>query len=166
MGLAFNSSEFNIDQSGTLVSYTGKDENVAIPEGVKCIGEDAFLNNTTMVTITVPHGVETIDTGAFWLCKNLRSISLPGTIVRLGDDAFNSSGLTEIDIPKSCKEIGDNCFSSCRKLRDIYIPASVKSIGEGAFSTKCISTVIHTEHYCYAETYAKENKIEMDHKMR
>ena len=98
------------------------------------------------------------------MCSNLKSVTLPSTIEKIGDNAFNSTALTSIVIPDGCGELGADCFTSCKSLKDIYVPSSVYDVGDDAFCTFNNSTVIHTEKYSTAETFAKENNIKVDYK--
>ena len=47
-------------ENGVLVKYTGTDENVIIPNGVKKIADCAFIYNKTVKTVVIPDGVEVI----------------------------------------------------------------------------------------------------------
>ena len=58
---------------------------------------------------------------------------IPKGTKRIGDGAFQQSGLTSIEIPESVTSIGDGAFSYCYGLTSITIPESVTSIGENAF---------------------------------
>ena len=58
---------------------------------------------------------------------------IPKGTKRIGDRAFENSGLTSIEIPASVTSIGYGAFSYCYGLTSITIPESVTSIGEDAF---------------------------------
>ena len=85
----------------------------------------------------IPEGAEEIAWHAFSdsdIRDNLRSVSIPSSVKKIGDGAFMWCGkLTVIDIPGSVKEMGDNVFSECRSLRKVVIPGSVKRIGNNMF---------------------------------
>jgi predicted lipoprotein with Yx(FWY)xxD motif len=64
----------------------------------------------------------------------LTSITLPGSVISIGDLAFFScTGLTSITIPDSVTSIGSAAFAHCAKLTSITIPDSVTSMGESSF---------------------------------
>lgn len=74
-------------------------------------------------------------------CK-ITSISLPNTILKIDEYAFNNCRLlTEIKIPDSVETIGDDAFSYSM-LNSIIIPESVTSIGKNAFYESSISSAI------------------------
>lgn len=163
-GTKVSKSDCEIDYFDTLTAYKGSAKAIILPDGIKTIGEDAFLSNDDITSVVIPEGVETIEDGAFWMCSNLKSVTLPSTIEKIGDNAFNSTALTSIVIPDGCGELGADCFTSCKSLKDIYVPSSVYDVGDDAFCTFNNSTVIHTEKYSTAETFAKENNIKVDYK--
>ena len=50
-------NDFELDDSGqTLIRYTGKGPVVVIPDGVTCIGKDAFQECRSVISITAPNG--------------------------------------------------------------------------------------------------------------
>ena len=62
------------------------------------------------------------------------NLTIPNTITKIGNNAFNSSKLKSIEISSSVTDIGDRAFEYCSQATKISIPDSVKSIGYGAFS--------------------------------
>lgn len=65
--------------------------------------------------------------------SGVTSISLPNSLVSIGDDAFRYSSLKTIVIPNSVKNIGKGAFSKCNMLTSVTISESVTSIGADAF---------------------------------
>ena len=80
-------SDFVIE-NGVLKKYTGEGGDVVIPEGVKEIGEQAFIWSKSK-KIIVPPSVTKIGETAFMFCENLEDIVLPESIVEIGNNAFN-----------------------------------------------------------------------------
>ena len=68
--------------------------------------------------------------------KNITSVSLPNTIVSIGESAFEycSAIIGEIKLPKSLTEIGPSAFAECTGITGtIHIPAGVTSVPASAF---------------------------------
>lgn len=130
---AADSSDFVIDTSGVLTSYNGSGGDVVIPDGVKAIGEQAFLQCKGLTSVTIPRGVTSIEDRAFEECSGLTSVALPDSLTSIGDDAFSGCmDLTSVTIPNGVTSIGEQAFFISR-LTSVELPASVTSIGQQAF---------------------------------
>lgn len=123
------------------------------------IKKATFENCRKLTQIDVGFSVESIGDFAFKGCNALKSISLPGTTVRIGMCAFGGcfnlvkidmppmmesigSGafldcwaLSEIKLPQGILEIGDETFSGCGELTNVTVPESVAAIGQMAFGS-------------------------------
>ena len=96
-----------------------------IPEGTITIGEDAFSLGK-IEKIICPSTLVSIDTFAFDLNTNLRSILFNKGLKRIGYGAFlHCTNLTDISLPEGLEEIGYAAFEGC-PLRRVIIPASVR----------------------------------------
>ncbi len=108
---------------------------VTISQSVVEIGKNAFSNCTSLKEIRIPDGVETIATSTFLNCSSLDSIAIPQSVRKIGHDAFaNCTNLREIRIPEGIETIEDNTFLNCSSLDSIAIPQSVRKIGHDAFA--------------------------------
>lgn len=127
------SGDFKFEVEGnkaTLTSYTGKDEKVAIPSKagdatVTAIGLEAFWQNTTMVSVTIPSGVTSIGDAAFNECSALTEVVIPSKVTGIGEGAFwYCTALKSVVIPKSVTEIGNNAFKGCNELTAFTVKGS------------------------------------------
>lgn len=151
------------DDETRLEKYHGSAKDVVIPEGIEVICEHAFMMQE-ITSVVMPETVAELEGCAFWGCKQLKSVQLPSSLEKIGEDAFYScESLTSIVIHEGVTEIGGDVFSFCRKLKDIYVPASLWEIGDNAFNTLCSETVLHVIPGSDAETYARENNLKFDH---
>jgi hypothetical protein len=65
---------------GTVLKYTGEQKDLVIPDGVKKIGERAFENCKSIVSLVIPEGVTDIGIGSFACCENLTAVTLPASL--------------------------------------------------------------------------------------
>ena len=78
------SRDFTFDATtGTIKKYNGNDTVVVIPPTISSwpvtkIGEDAFQDNTTITSVTIPDSVTEIGSNAFAGCTNLTSVNYAG----------------------------------------------------------------------------------------
>ena len=123
---------------------------------VTSIGNNAFQNNTSLISVTFAGNgltsitfatnvtmnsshVTTIGSAAFSGCTGLTNVSLPNSLTNLGSCAFsNCTSLTNVTMGTNLISIGTNAFQSCTALAGIVIPNSVTSLGSSTFSN-CIS---------------------------
>ena len=109
---------------------------ISIPDSVKSIGTIAFGSCTSLTTVTIPDSVTSIGDYAFCYCTSLTSITIPDSVTSISDYTFlDCTNLTSINIPDSITSIGDLAFYFCSSLTDINFPDSVTSIGMGAFAS-------------------------------
>ena len=128
--------------------------NTVIPEGVKSIGDYAFLGRTNLKNITIPANVTSIGERVFEYCDSLEKIKVDADNATFDsrnncnaimESATNTliAGCGKTVIPEGTETIGEEAFANVVTLTHITIPKSVTEIKEGAFSA-CyyLSTVI------------------------
>ncbi|MDR0623387.1 MAG: leucine-rich repeat protein [Treponema sp.] len=81
-----------------------------------------------------PIEVSEIGSGTFAYCTNLSSITLPGSVTTIGNDAFFKSDLTSITLPEGVTSIEERTFTDCTNLTSIKLPDGLTTIGNDAFS--------------------------------
>ena len=78
--------------------------------------------------------VNTLPFATFYFCTSLTSITLPNSLMSIGNGAFYfCTSLTSITLPNSLMSIGNGAFYFCTSLTSITLPNSLTSIGERAF---------------------------------
>ena len=91
-------------------------------------------NDITISKYTIPDGVETIRSKAFYKCGYLAEINIPDSVKRIEEKAFfRCEKISEIKLPQALEFIGKDAFSYCYGLTELNIPANVKQIDEYAF---------------------------------
>lgn len=138
---------------------------VCIREGVKTIGNSAFLNCKNLTNITflgVPYTV-TVGDNAFKNCAKLKTINLPAAS-SIGKFAFDGcKSLETITLKDGTESIGDYCFTNCTNLKSITIPESVTYIGTGAFSNPNENLVIKCVKGSVADDKAAQYEIKTEY---
>ena len=114
------SSDFKV-VNDILVSYTGNDEIVTIPDSVKKIDDNVFDNNQTIKKVIFPNSLEIIGNYAFYNCNNLTDLEFPSSLKEIGYDSFYGTKIKSLFIPKSVVRIGSSAFSNCDSLEDITV---------------------------------------------
>ena len=118
-------------------------ENLILPNTLITIGEEMFYQSK-LKTVVIPANATTIGNSAFEQCASLISIDIPANVETIGTAAFKGcSSLTTVTFEKESqlKTISGGysnpnyygVFSDCTALTSIKIPASVKTIEEAAF---------------------------------
>ena len=81
----------------------------------------------------IPNTVISIENGAFFYCKSLKSIYIPDSVTSIGNRAFyGCENLSSIHIPDSVTSIGDEAFRSC-PLKDSIEQKLKSRFGEQIF---------------------------------
>ena len=111
-------SPFVINSDGVLVKYTGTAATVRIPENVVIIGQNAFIDNTTMSSVVIPSGVTTIRRNAFFNCTALGRVIVLAKDIAIAETAFDGTQ------PAFYTVIGSNAADWARK-RNFSVQANL-----------------------------------------
>lgn len=126
--------EFRVER-GILVKYSGADEELKIPGGVREIGEKAFMDHPNLRKIIIHEGVQSVGEEAFSGCTALEEVEMPDTVRFIGYRAFaNCVNLKKINLTDTVSFIGNYAFYHCRSLAAIHIPQNVPTIGKCTFA--------------------------------
>ena len=92
-----------------------------IPDGVTSINDAAFVNCTSLTSVTIPDGVTNIGYEVFAGCTSLANMVLPNGVTRIGAEAFDwCTSMKSITIPDGVTSIGYDAFSNCKSLTNVY----------------------------------------------
>ena len=128
---------WTLDSSGILtISGTGPMYGYSLFKNPWC---DSALRNSGISTrvknVEISSGVTTLGAYALSACDSMTSVSLPETLLAVGEDCFfSSTALHNISIPNSVRSIGDCAFSGCNGLTRVTLGSGLKGIGSQAFN--------------------------------
>jgi uncharacterized repeat protein (TIGR02543 family) len=118
-----------------LTNYGKKLERIVIPPRIKNtsitnIGDNAFEDNKTMTSVT-----------------------LPETIIVVGDSAFAGTNITSITLPEAVTNIGSGAFSNCTVLVVVvFVSVEAPDLGANVFDgATAIETIIVPKDSNYSE---------------
>ena len=98
------------------------------------IGQLAF-KRSSITSLTLSEGIETIEQDICEGCSQLTSLSLPVSLKSIKYAAFWSCyALTELSLPEGLTTIGNSVFRYCSGVKRVDLPSTLTSIGEEAFS--------------------------------
>lgn len=117
-------------QNGVLLGYYGSESDITLPNTVTKINDDALKGNKKIVSVTIPGSVKDIGNNAFQGCPNLEEIIFTNPdkannnlIIRI--NAFqNCPKLTKCEIPARANQVVGNIFKGCTSLTEIKVNAN------------------------------------------
>lgn len=107
---------------------------VDIPDGIKTVGEAAFLDCPDLQIVTVPASVTEIGSSAFEKCVSLGQCDIHGVTKKIGNALFKGcTSLAEAELSPKLSTIPEETFMWCVALSRFTIPSTVRMIGKYAF---------------------------------
>ena len=117
-------------KDGVLLGYYGLGGDIVLPNTVTKIDNEALKGNDNIVSITIPGSVKDIGNNAFEGCTKLERViftnpekTSKNLIIRLS--AFqNCTKLTECEIPARAYQVVGNIFKGCTSLTEVKVNAA------------------------------------------
>jgi hypothetical protein len=103
-------------------------------EGTKTIADCAFAYIEELTEISLPDSIIAIGESAFMNCSALKEIAIPDNVTIIEKSTFKDcEKLKSAKLSENATDIGYRAFSGCSSLESIVIPDSVQTIGASAF---------------------------------
>ncbi len=146
----FGMTEYNkviIDNGSTINSKA-----FTVPDGVKTIGDEAFMYCTSIEYFHFPNTLESIGNRAFYGCEKFSTVfcgeeisKMPESIKTVGEQAFmNCTRLENAIYKEGVISIGAEAYTNCTNLNNVVLPRTLKSLGLRAFGYDENGAPIHT----------------------
>ncbi len=142
------------DDTVEILGYRGKRRFITIPdyiEGrqVSSIGFRAFMGESRLRRIILPHYLKNIGDEAFSSCTNIISFDLPDGVKNIGEKAFaDNIRLNSLTLGSSLETVGDYAFEGCGFLTSLYFPVPLREINGTAFAGTVSMTSILVDEKC------------------
>ena len=134
---------------GEEMFYQSKLKTVVIPANATTIGNSAFEQCASLISIDIPASVETIEAAAFKGCSSLATVTFENgsQLKTIGGGSYSSgafsdcTALTSIEIPASVETIEAAAFKGCSSLATVTFEngSQLKTIGGGSYSSGAFS---------------------------
>ncbi|MCI6771118.1 MAG: fibronectin type III domain-containing protein [Oscillospiraceae bacterium] len=123
--------KFFYEYKGTMPKNTA----FTVADGTKGIAGTAFFNMKNLVSVSLPDSVISIGERAFDGCAGLKSVRFGKNLAIIGKAAFSyCSSLQSVEIPEKVTQLNREVFQNCSSLMSVSLPKGLVSIGPFAFS--------------------------------
>ena len=141
------STDDYVISGGVLTKYTGEAMDIAIPDGVTVIGEDAF-DKTYVEHVWVPASVQELKYRAF-ASSRLRTITFqdddqhPSQLKRIEGGVFSYTRVEALVLPRSVEQFAQSAFYGMGLLRSLHVGPKVEmgSLSANVDRLGCLSHV-------------------------
>ncbi len=107
---------------------------VVLADSVKTVNYGAFSYLTSLTTVDLGEGIETVGYYAFQH-TSIEKLYVPASAKTIGSCAFRGcSSLADLTFAEGIEIIGDFAFNDCTSLKTVTIPDSVIELLHGAFA--------------------------------
>lgn len=132
-----NGKRYPVVSIGPESFYKCSVKTVTIADGIERIGDRAFSwehdKGSPLRSVIFPDTLDSIGDEAFRNCKSLVSVDLPKSLRYIGFEAFRDSSLKSIYIPNSVNYVGGGAFYCCYDLKSAKLSQSMIKIPERMF---------------------------------
>lgn len=106
---------------------------VNLPSRLTALGEFAFKQCKQLETVSFPGTLKTIPADCFQYSPNLKSTVIPEGVTFIGARAFQNTALESFNPPSTLHTIYERAFDNT-KLKSVKFPSGIKKIDNSAFA--------------------------------
>lgn len=99
-----------------------------------------MLMGTDLDSLALPSGLKSIGQAALAGCTSLTTLVLPETLTSIGSYAFSGSGLTQATVPASVTTIGEGAWAQCHALTSVSL--NTTAVPDHAFMGDSLLTLV------------------------
>lgn len=93
-----------------------------------------FQDCRELASVTLPGTLEQVTSNAFARCEALTSITIPQSVNSIGQYAFyGCTNLASVSLPDGLQSIPDYAFKGCHSLASVELPGNLTSLRQSAF---------------------------------
>lgn len=138
------------NSAGYWYSGGGTHDAYCIPSGLRSLtitdetilSRDACCELRNLQYVSLPPTLAKIGDGAFNYCINLRSIVVPSSVKTIGSSTFrNCISMTNAVVSAGVDTIGDHAFCDCWTLSNMSLPESLTVLDDEAFKGTAFTTL-------------------------
>lgn len=105
-------------------------------------------NKKKVKKVVIKKGITTVSDGAFQGCKQLKKVSIPSTVKKIGCYSFHGTSIKKVTVPKSVKIIGQSAFRCRGEMEKLTLPGSFKMLSlKGDDAEYTIGALIDTVEF-------------------
>ena len=120
----------------------GNNEDVITSTAISTLNGKELI--ASIETVVVEEGITELGTYSGSTLKdyaNLKNVTLPESLKKIGSYAFYGTAISEIDIPSNVTAIDNNAFANMKNLTSLTLPETVTSLGNNLMSGSAVKDV-------------------------
>ena len=121
---------------------------VTMPSSLRVISSQCFEGCSSLKTVSLNEGLETIWFDAFKDCTALSSVAIPSSVTSISDFAFYNTGLEEFTLPSTVTDIGLGILHSCQSLKKVTLPDSLEEVPDSIVQNCTALTTVNIPKNC------------------
>ena len=138
-------------ENSTITSFTFGDQVEIIPNYL-------CYSMKQLDTVALPQGLKTIGNYAFAYCSTLKGVEIPVSVTLVAKNSFSyCTALKNFAFPKGITTVATEVLYGCTALEEVVIPASVTTINQDAFYNCSKLMAIH--NYAYTPQTITERAV-------